>query len=597
MKGYLDLWREVFSLSWHKQRRLTLLTLASLACSVVAVAASALALREAVDAIVRGDTDRAVAAAVAAGLIYAMNLVLQDSSGLLRSTTADRVGRLELHPKVHRDIASIEGLDHLERTDFLDRVTIVRASTSQLAASFWNAAQALSNVLKLVVTLLLLGTVSPWLLVLLLFAIAPVLCDHRGQGVVKRVEVETAEAYRLQQHLAELAVKADSGKEIRVSGAGPEIVMRQQEAWEAAMGPRGRAQLIAAAWKLAGWLTFAAGFIGGLGLVTYRTAHGHGTVGDLVLAVTVAASLRQTVQSTVASTTSTAGARRVVEPYLWFRAYVAQEQARSAGTVQPPARLSEGIALEDVSYSYPGTDIKALDDLNLHLPAGSVVAIVGEYGSGKTTLVKMLSKLYRPDSGRILVEGVELSEVNTERWRARSSATFQDFGRFRTVFAETVGLGDLRHISDLDAIRDALRDADAEELAQRLPDGLGTQLGRELGGIDLSEGQWQRAALARASMRSDPLLFVLDEPTASLDAPSEQAIFERYMARARSLAQQTGAITVIVSHRFSTVTGADLILVLDKGRLIESGDHDALMRMGGRYAELYGIQATAYSTT
>ncbi|MEU2900450.1 ABC transporter ATP-binding protein [Streptomyces sp. NPDC001273] len=597
MKGYLRLWGEVFVLSWQSQRRLTLLTLASLACSVAAVAASAVALREAVDAIVRGDRGGAASAAAAAGVIYALNLVLQDSTGLLRSTTADRVGRLELHPRVHRDIVSLEGLDHLERTDFLDRVTIVRASTSQLAASFWNAAQAAANVLKLVVTLLILGTVSPWLLILLLFAVAPVLCDHRGQGVVKRVEVETAEAYRLQQHLAELAVKADTGKEIRVSGAGPEIVRRQQEAWQAAMGPRGRAQLSAAAWKLAGWLIFAAGFVGGLALVTYRTAQGHGTVGDLVLAVTVAASLRQTVQSTVASTTSTAGARRVIEPYLWFRSYVEQDRARTTGSVPPPARLSQGITLENVSYSYPGTDIKALDDLNLCLPAGSVVAIVGEYGSGKTTLVKMLSKLYRPDTGRILVDDVELTEVDTERWRSRSSATFQDFGRFRTVFAETVGIGDLQNIGDRDIVREALRDADAEELADGLPEGLDTQLGRELGGVDLSEGQWQRTALARASMRSDPLLFVLDEPTASLDAPSEQAIFERYMDRARSLARRTGAVTVIVSHRFSTVTGADLILVLDQGRLVESGDHDALMRLGGRYAELYGIQATAYSTS
>ncbi|MET9356576.1 ABC transporter ATP-binding protein [Streptomyces sp. NPDC006617] len=597
MNGFTSLWKEIFLLSWRSQRRLTLLTLASLACSVVAVAASALALREAVDAIVRGDRGAAVAGAVVAGAVYAVNLVLQDSTGLLRSTTADRVGRLELHPRVHRDIASLEGLDHLERTDFLDRVTIVRASTSQLAASFWNAAQAVANVLKLVATLLLLGTVSPWLLILLLFALAPVLCDHRGQGTVKRVEVETAEAYRLQQHLAELAVKADSGKEIRVSGAGSEIVGRQQEAWEAAMGPRGRAQLVAGAWKLAGWLTFAVGFVGGLGLVTYRTAQGHGTAGDLVLAVTVAAGLRQTVQSTVASTTSTAGARRVIEPYLWFRSYVARDRARTTGTTPPPAALSQGITLENVSYSYPGTDVMALDSLNLRFPSGSVVAIVGEYGSGKTTLVKMLSKLYRPDTGRILVDGVELADVDTERWRARSSATFQDFGRFRTVFAETVGLGDLRNIGDREAVRSALRDADAEQLADGLPAGLDTQLGRELDGVDLSEGQWQRTALARASMRPDPLLFVLDEPTASLDAPSEQVIFERYMTRARTLARQTGAVTVIVSHRFSTVTGADLILVLDKGRLIESGDHDTLMRLGGRYAELYGIQATAYSTS
>jgi ATP-binding cassette subfamily B protein len=143
----------------------------------------------------------------------------------------------------------------------------------------------------------------------------------------------------------------------------------------------------------------------------------------------------------------------------------------------------------------------------------------------------------------------------------------------------------------------AVRDADAGALVERLPQGLDTQLGSELGGIDLSEGQWQRVALARSVMRDDPLLFVLDEPTASLDAPSEHAIFERQIARARQLAERTGAITVIVSHRFSTVTGADLILVLDKGRLVEAGTHAELSALdGGRYADLYGIQAAAYTS-
>lgn len=265
------------------------------------------------------------------------------------------------------------------------------------------------------------------------------------------------------------------------------------------------------------------------------------------------------------------------------------------GGEKAPEVLRAGIAFENVSYAYPGTDRLALDGVDVTLPAGSVVAIVGEYGSGKTTLVKLLAKFYRPDSGRITVDGRDLAGLDTEDWRSRSSAAFQDFGRLHTSFAEAVGLGDLAHVEDRERIAEAVRAADAESLVARLPDGLDSQLGREFDGVDLSEGQWQKTALARASMRPDPLLFVLDEPTASLDAPSEDAIFARYMQRARDLATRTGAVTVIVSHRFSTVTGADLILVLDRGRLIEAGTHEELVLLGGRYADLYSIQANAYA--
>jgi ABC-type multidrug transport system fused ATPase/permease subunit len=264
----------------------------------------------------------------------------------------------------------------------------------------------------------------------------------------------------------------------------------------------------------------------------------------------------------------------------------AKREARTSGPTEPPATLRDGITFEHVSFTYQGTTRPALDGISCHLTAGSVVAIVGEYGSGKTTLVKLLAKLYAPDQGRILVDGVALADLDTAAWRQRSSAAFQDFGRFHIRYGDAIGIGDLRHLHDEERVLEAVRAAGAV-----MPvDGLDTQLGTRFGGVELSEGQWQKTALARASMRADPLLFVLDEPTASLDAPSEHAIFERYMARARELK----GITVVVSHRFATVTSADQILVLHHGRLVEDGTHRELVAAGGRYAELYSLQAVAY---
>jgi ABC-type multidrug transport system fused ATPase/permease subunit len=593
VRRYLALWTELFRLSWRRERRLTAAALAALAGSVVIVAAVGLSLRATIDATVAGRAQAAVVGAIGAAVAFALTLVLRDIADGLVVTTTDRVARRELHPRVHHDIASLEGLGHLERTDVLDRVTLVRAGTGALQRGMWTVITTVASLANLAVTLAVLGTVNPWLALLVVFAAAPVWCDHRGRSRIRDTELATADAYRLQQHLFGLAVSAGAGKEIRVALAGDEIARRQAAAWDEAMGRRFRAQLGAALWRVAGWTVFAAGFVGALALVANSASHGTGSLGNLVLTVTVAATLQQSLRSAVANTSEAAGAGRVVAPYLWLRDYVAEHRGAAGDPV--PERLRDGITLTGVGLRYPGTDRPALDDITAHLPAGSVVAIVGEYGSGKTSLVKLLTKFYPPQTGTIRVDGVDLHRLDTLGWRARTSAAFQDFGRFRLRFAETVGIGDLPNVDDDDRVARAVRDADADELVAKLPSGLSTQLGRELGGVELSEGQWQRTALARASMREDPLLFVLDEPTASLDAPSEQAIFSRYMARARRLAARTGAVTVIVSHRFSTVTGADLILVLHKGRLIESGRHADLLALGGRYADLYQLHAQAYS--
>ncbi len=252
----------------------------------------------------------------------------------------------------------------------------------------------------------------------------------------------------------------------------------------------------------------------------------------------------------------------------------------------PPDVLRRGITLREVSFGYPPDGGTVLDGVDVHLPAGAAVALVGENGAGKTTLVKLLTGMYQPTAGQVLLDGVPLADIDLAAWRERTAATFQDFVRFELLAAEAVGVGDLPRIDQASALELALRRADATAVAAELPEGLGTRLGRSFtGGRELSGGQWQRLALARGMMRDLPLLLILDEPTASLDAITEAALFERYLA-ARQLAAQSGAITLLVSHRFSTVRMADLIVVLDQGRIAASGDHASLVRAGGLYAEL-----------
>ena len=590
------LWREAYRLSLRRAPAATVLIFVVHALDVAATAGGALALRAVVDATVDGSAVAAVVSATLAALAFGTSAALTDLSWIMPAWVADRVAMLDLHPQVYRDIASIEGIEHLERTDYLDRITVVRNAGWVVSTSLWQTVAAGFAILRLVVALLLLATVSPVLLGMLPFACVPLWCDERGKRVVAVAETASAEEYRLQQHLFELATSAAGGKEIRVANAGEEIAFRQAAAWDRVARRRVRARARAALWKLTGWVLFAAAFVTSLVVVVVGAARGQGSSGDVVLAVTVAMGLRQNVQQAVGSSADVLGARRVIDPFLWLREFAATERARAARTVPSPDRLRDGIAFDHVSFRYPGTNRLALDDVSLRIPAGTVVAVVGEYGSGKSTLVKLLGKFYRPDTGAILVDGADLSDLDTEGWRLRCSAAFQDFARFQTVFAEGVGLGDLPAVDDRGRVAEAVSTADASTLVAKLPQGLDTQLGRELGGVDLSEGQWQRVALARAVMRPEPLLFLLDEPTASLDAPSEHLIFQRHLARARTLAARTGAVTVIVSHRFSTVTGADLILVLHEGRIVECGTHDQLSALeGGRYAELYGIQAAAYA--
>lgn len=594
MRSYIGLWREMMALCLRKHPLLTVLGFAALTVNTTAFAVIGSALRATIDQTGRGSSMALAVGAVGAALGYALDAVVARTGFNLRLRLVEAVGMTEVEPRMLRMATDTPGLEHLERTDYLDRITVLRGQAWAVVDSAWGALESVAHVLRLLFTLALLGSVNPWLSGLLLFAVVPLWLDSKGRAMVRDAELRVAEPLRLQQHLFQVCTEPESGREVLTAGSGPALVARQVAAWDEVVAHRTRAGLAAAGLTALGWAVFTCGFVGGLAIVARDAATGSGTVGDIVFVVTVGTLLHLAVQETARRTNETGGYNRILDPFRWLRAHQA-EQARRSGTASPPGRIHDGIRFEHVTFTYPGTNSPALRDVSVDLPAGAVVAVVGEYGSGKTSLVKLLAGFYRPDSGRITVDGTDLAEIDLAAWRNRMSAAFQDFGRYRTSLRDAVALGSLPHADDSGRLAAAVEAGGLGPVVTKLPDGLDTELGSAFGGRDLSEGQWQKVALARACMRSGPLLFVLDEPTAALDPPSERAVFERQMTRARALAAEVGGITVVVSHRFSTVVDADLILVLHQGRLVEAGDHLALLARGERYADAYRLHADAYA--
>lgn len=591
--GRLWALRTLLGMAWRADRGNTSRILAVMAAQVVADGAVSLSLRWIIDGAIAGQAGLAVTAGVFGGLALAVTQVGGRIVANLQMELAERV-RLMLDSEVLTMSATLDGLEHLERSDHLDRIMLVRQQSRALAEFGWSALSSAALALRLLVSLALLLTINPLLLGLAVVFVVPLLLGRIGQGRVQRSITDTATSVRLQVHLHKLCTKPEPGKELRIARSGPEIDRRAVRLWSETTAIQLRAKRFAALLGAAGWLLFALGYAAALLLVTWQALRGRGSAGDIVLVASVVTQLRQQTNGMVSSIGKFVVGMHVLDEYRWLRDYAARRASPSAPATVPKTFV-HGIDIDGLAFRYPGTETQILHDVTLHLPAGSVVALVGEHGAGKTTFIKLLCGFYRPTDGTILIDGVSLTDLPAAAWRERLSAAFQDFGRFEFLARETVGVGDLPRIDDEPGIQSALARAHAGDVVSTLPSGLETQLGRTFShGVDLSHGQWQKLALSRAFMRDEPLLLILDEPTASLDAAAEQALFERYAARATSLGGLTGAITLLVSHRFSTVRMADLIVVIQDGTIAQQGTHDDLLRAGGLYADLYRLQASAY---
>jgi ATP-binding cassette subfamily B protein len=499
----------------------------------------------------------------------------------------DRI-TIALESHVARLQASVVTVAHHERPDYLDRLAVLRDQVFVLDHMYMSVFATCGWILRLAVTVVLLASISPVLILLVVFALPTVLTSSWRPAVERDAQERGAPAYRLARHLFTLATTAPPGKEVRVTGIGDRVMADRRASWERWYGPVSASRWVSAVWHTLAWAIFGMGYVLA---VVYVSSVLRAPADSVLLVLAAGARLSAYIGATVGEIGFLRGiwmdgARRLA----WLEDYAASLVANA--DVAVTERIRTGITFEHVSFAYPGTDRLVLDDVSLTLPAGMVVAIVGENGAGKTTLVKLLGKFYEPVSGGIFVDGQPLARMHADEWRARLAGAFQDFYRFEFHAQHTVGLGDLPLLEDRPAVLGAVGRAGAEDVVTRLREGLDTQLGPTWPeGVEVSFGQWQKLALARGFMREEPLVLALDEPTAALDAETEHALFERYAAAAHA---DDGRITILVSHRFSTVRMADLIVVLDGARVVEVGSHAELMARRGQYAELYGIQAAAY---
>lgn len=585
--------RYVVGLMWQADATMTSIVIGAMVLVSISGGALALALRWMLDGVVRDDAGLVLTAVAVGAIAKGIENGLSRVQGNQQMVLVSKVSAL-LDREILMLSASLPGLEHLERPEYLDKVKLVQGRGNDLARVVPASIESVSLLFRVSVTGALLASVHPLLLLLPALAGPSLWLTKRSHKVITDAQAERAESSRLETHLHNLFNEPTSGRELAVFGATDALDDRCRQLYDELARHRLKAHITSTLVALGGWVAFALGFTGALGFVVWRTVNGQATPGEILLVTQLANEVRGQVGGVAETLRGLFTALRTLDRHQWLLDY-ASRQVRSHGEpAVVPSRLDDGIRIESLSFRYPGSDADVLRDVSLEVPAGSTLAVVGENGAGKSTLVKLLCRFYVPTSGTISLDGVDISRFDVDEWRSQVSATFQDFARIEALARESVGIGDLVKVDDVAEVTKALARAEAERLPDSWPLRLETLLGKTYhDGVQPSGGQWQKLAIARTFMRATPLLLILDEPTASLDAASEDALFRRYSDAARE-ARERGAITLLISHRFSTVRMADYIVVLDQGTIVESGSHAELMTNNGLYAEMFTLQAAAY---
>lgn len=594
MRDVLFCLRHLLAIAWRlDRRRFTigggLLLLGAIATPLLAIGAGRV-----VDAVVAGDVAGASVWALVVAVALTGDLMLGHFAHLYYFELAE-----ETEERFNRDLLRLVNAgDHLDRADdpaFADRVDLLRQDVMQLRATVQTGLQLGATAVQVVLTAAVLATVSPWFLVLAAFAAAPVVLGRRAETGLQEVREAQSATTRSIRSLRRLATSPTSQKEIRLNGGSDFLLARQRALLATYDEAMGRADTRYALLRASGQIVFGLAYVGAVLGAFWLASDGRASVGQVVLTITLATQLSVQMSAGIEMLGTVHRASAGLRRFVALDAELAAEHAEPP-TGLVPRDVGDGLRLEGVTFRYPGTPRTVLDGIDLHLPAGASVALVGENGAGKSTLLKLLAGLYAPTEGRVLVGGVDLTTVEPQRWRERTAALYQDFARVELTLQHSVGIGRLEGVDDENAVAGALRRADVGELADEIA--LDEVLGIAYAdGRDLSGGQWQGLGFARTLMREDPALLILDEPAAALDALAEQRLVDAYQATAAEVAATVGGVTVFVTHRMSTVRLADRIVVLDSGRVVEHGTHAELLAADGRYAQLWALQSRAYADT
>jgi ATP-binding cassette subfamily B protein len=587
-----DAARWLLRVAFREDRKLAVLAflpLAPFCLGIIAVSG-----RTIINQSIAGNRGAVIAAAVTAGVAFVLMFAggyWQASTSLLKLREAAAIA---IDEDVLELTSSVPTLDHLDHPDYLDRLEMLRAGRFPLTQTVGLLRDIMFMVASLAITSTLLILVDPRLFLLPLSVVPVAWIYYRSQRAVSMTERAVAERRRTALHLFDVGTGFAEGKELRV-GRHEATLQRLFASVSASIDDDlSRADRRAAITRICTWLLFAGAVAAGLILAIRDPVHDV-TPGGIFLTVTVIAQLAD--QTAYAATTATTlkNTLDLAKHFLSLQEHASDLQPSAAHeATSAPARLDHGLQLEQVTFSYGDATTPAVTDVSVTLKAGTSVAIVGENGAGKTTLVKLLCGLYRPDAGTISLDGTAMESIAAASWSERLTAVSQDFVRFEFVARESIGVGSLPLIDDREAVMSAVSAAHADDLVDQLPAALDTQLGPRFGGVDLSGGQWQRLAVARAMMREEPLLIAFDEPTVAIDATTERLLVDQLVDQARRLARSTGAVVVYVSHRYSTVRAADEIIVMEQGRIAEHGSHAELLAHDGIYAETYRRQVATY---